>query len=238
MSSALAHRARFNGENSGFARWSLAVAGLFLSSAALQLIASLERWVLFRDSWARDDISVEDGLFDYYYPSDPWENLGSTAQLSGAGTVLTALGVLAMARAVPGGTALVDRALIVIVASSFGLSGTHALLSGLIGTPSVLQALQLVPQLAGTVPLLLLGGRLMHRSWSGAISCLFLLGATAPGYLVATFIIAPAIAGYQSHDTTPWTETIVAVWMACAGVAMAVQAGSLAVSRRRSLSAT
>jgi hypothetical protein len=67
MSSAIGHGARFTGDHSGSARRSLAVTGLFLSLAVVQLISSLERWVLFRDSWARDGISVEDGLFDYYY---------------------------------------------------------------------------------------------------------------------------------------------------------------------------
>ncbi|TFD65402.1 hypothetical protein [Cryobacterium ruanii] len=65
------------------AGWSLAAAGLLLGSAAIQLVASLERWVVLSDSWTRTDISIEDNRFDYSHPASPWKNLGTTAQFFG-----------------------------------------------------------------------------------------------------------------------------------------------------------
>ncbi|PJJ62428.1 hypothetical protein [Compostimonas suwonensis] len=206
--------------------WSLAAAGLLLGSAALQLVASLERWVVLGGSWTRDDISVEDHLFDYSYPADPWENLATTAQFFGAGVLLLAPGILAMARAARRG-GILERVLAVAVAASFGLTGAHALVSGLTGAPSPAQSLpvQGILSLIGFVGLIILAVYWLRTSPASSIACLFLLGATLPGYLVATFEIAPMIAGYQSYDTTPWTETIVAASTAAAGLAMIIAAG-------------
>ena len=60
---------------------------------------------------------------------------------------------------------------------------------------------------------------------SAMITCVFLLGSTALGYVLAAFLIAPIVAGEASHDTTPWTETVVAASTAAAGVAMILAAG-------------
>ena len=82
--------------------WSLAAATLILGSAALQLVASLQRWVVLRDSWTRADFTIEDHRFDCSFPADPWEHLGLTAQVFGAGSLLLGFGVVTMARAVEG----------------------------------------------------------------------------------------------------------------------------------------
>ena len=213
--------------------WSLTAAGLFLGSALLQLVASLERWVVLRDSATSADTSIEDHRFDYSYPTEPWENLGTTAQLFGVGLLLVALGILAMARVARNGR--VERMLSLVTAASFGIAGVHALVSGLLGVPSPLQFLpvQVSLNLFGVVGLIILAARWLRTSWAASVSCVLLLGVTLPGYLLATFQIAPAFAGYQSHDTTPFTEAIVAVSTAAAGVAMLVAAGVAARPRRR-----
>ena len=213
--------------------WSLTVAGLFLGSAMLQFVASLERWVVLRNSATRTETSIEDHLFDYSYPADPWENLGTTAQLFGVGLLLVALGILAMARVARNGR--VERILSLATAASFGIAGVHALVSGLLGVPSPLQYLpvQVLLNLVGFVGLIALAARWMRTAWAASVSCVLLLGVTLPGYLLATFQIAPVLAGYQSHDTTPFTETIVAVSTAAAGVAMLVGAGVTSRTRRR-----
>ncbi|SMH49461.1 hypothetical protein SAMN06295885_3324 [Rathayibacter oskolensis] len=213
------------------ARWSLAAAGLVLASAALQLLASLERWVVAADAWTRTDRTIEDSLFDYFFPADPWENVGVSAQLYGVGGLLLALGVVATGRAFPprvGGAPV----LVAVVAGSFGLLGLHALVSGLLGAPSPLQnvGFQLVVGLLSALALVALALTWARRSWAAAIAALLLLGATLPGYLFSTFSIAPMITGYQSYDTTPWSETVVAGFTGAAGVLLLVAA---AVAARR-----
>jgi hypothetical protein len=219
----------------GPVRWALGAVGLLLASAALQGMASFERWVPARNGWDRADISIEDHRLDYAFPADPWENVGTAAQLFGLGSILLALGVLAMAKTVSSAGSPARRwnegglegMLVVVAAGSFALTGLHALLSGIVGAPTLLQhlPLQLLFGAVGFAGLIILAGRWLRASWPTALACLLLLGSSLPGYLVATFTIAPAVAGYQSHDTTPWTETIVAVWPALAAVAMCGAAG-------------
>ena len=218
--------------------WSLVAAALVLASAALQLVASLERWVVASDSWTRDDVSVEDNLFNYFWPMDPWENLGSTAQFYGAGTLLLALAILAMARAAGAAEdrdTPTERTLARVTAGSFALTGVHALVSGIIGVPTPLQfvAIPLLAGLVGFVCLVVLGIRWLWASTATALACGFLLGSTLPGYFVAGYLIAPALTNYSSYDTTPWTETVVAATTAAGGLALVVAAGVTAIRRAR-----
>lgn len=205
------------------ARWSSIGAALLLASAALQLAASLQRWVVLRDSWSRDDYTIEDHRFDYTYPADPWEPLGTAAQVAGAGYVLLAAGVVAMARGATLRPGRSERALVAVVAGSFGIDGIHAVLSGLLGVPTPWQfagMLQLVLSTAAAVCLVLLGVRWSRGRWPASVACVFLVGNTVPGYLFAAFTIAPIVTGYQSYDSTPWTETIVAAFTALAALAL------------------
>jgi hypothetical protein len=243
--------------------WPLTAVALLAGSALLQLVASLERWVTLVAGWTRTDFSIEDHRFDYSYPAQPWENLGSTAQFFGAGMILLVLGVIAVARATaqgavtqgaagrrteshgaaaPGaeaqGTAgrrsgdRTTRVLVGAVAASFGLTGAHALVSGLIGFPAPLQYLpiQLLLSLVAVVGLVALAVRWLRVSPAASVACVLLLGATLPGFYLASFQIAPALVGYQSYDTTPFTETIVAASTALAALAML--AAMILASRR------
>ena len=209
--------------------WSLAAAGLFLVSAAAQLVASLQRWVTASESWTRTDRLVEDNLFDYSYPADPWENIGTAAQYFGAGYLALSLGIVALVRAAPRDQAARMRLVAAVVAGSFALDGGHALVSGLINSPTPVQhvlVLQWLLSLGAFLCLIVLGALWLRTSWPRTLACLFLLGATVPGYLWAMFTLAPLITGYQSHDTTPWTETIVAGSTAAAGVSLLLAAGA------------
>ncbi|WP_104190810.1 hypothetical protein [Cryobacterium sp. Y82] len=187
-------------------------------------------------SWTRTDSTIEDHRFDYAYPADPWENLGTTPQLFGLSLLLLALGIRALARSAASRDGGLERMLTVATAASFGITGMHALVSGLIGVPSPLQFLpvQVLLSLVAFAGLIALSVRWLRVSWASSVACLLLLGVTVPGTIVVTFQIAPVVLGYQSHDTTPFSETIVAVLTAAAGVAMLVAAGIAERSRRRS----
>jgi hypothetical protein len=206
---------------------SLAAASLFLVSALLQADASLQRWVVFRGSLSADDISAEDHLYDYTFALDPWEPIGTTAQLFGAGTLVLAVGVVAMAlgvatlphAAVHPGIAVVEVAVAVAVAASFGVYGAHAYLSGVAGAPSSLQHMGAL-SLVAPAGLLVLTACWWRRSTAARFACAFVFGSSEVGILLAAFVIAPIFAGGVSHDTTPWTETVVAASTAAAGVAM------------------
>jgi hypothetical protein len=216
------------------ARFSLAAAGLLLAVAVLQLAASLERWVALTGSWTRTDHLVEDHRFDYLYPSDPWENLGSTAQLSGAGFLLLGLAILAMARGAVRHPRQADRVIAAIVAGLFALDGLHGLVSGVTGSPTPFKYVVDLLSLVSFIGLVVLAVRWLRWSWPSAIACVLLMAITLPGYIVVAFVIAPGITNYQSFDTTPWTETIVAAFIALAAVAMLVAASVATLSRRRS----
>ena len=217
-----------------------------MCSAALQLAASLQRWVVFRASLAPVEVSAEDHLYDYFFPADPWESIETAAQLFGWGTLVQALGVAAMATGVvllprrasglgSGGPnhakaatlALVGELLpAVLIAAWFGAVGWHALASGAAGTPSPLQNAGTIGWLA-VVALCILGARWMSMLAPASAACFFLLGSTWPGIVVAMYMIAPLFGG-QSHDTSPWTETVMAATTAAAGVSMLLAARSAA----------
>ncbi|WP_043671899.1 hypothetical protein [Clavibacter michiganensis] len=212
----------------------LLAALLLAASAGLQHAASLERWVQAPPMLGEH--SIQSHLFDFSFPADPWEPVGDAAQLLGVGYLLLAAGLVA-AVAGPGirrprGT----LALAAAVAASFAYLGAHALVSGILGAPTALQSTTAaaVPGLVAPAGLVVLGVLHARPSPATAAACAMLLGATLPGHLVATFVVAPALVGEQSFDTTPWTESVVAAAVALAAVALLVGAGPRARAPRSS----
>ena len=230
---------------------SLLAGSLFLASAALQLMASVQRWVIFRGSLTSEDRSAEDHLYDYTAPVIPWEPIENAAQLYGAGALLTAIGVVVMPFAVGTLTrlrtatrrqhvtvvvavVLVELVLALLIASSFAVKGTRALVSGSMGHPLQLEGYGAL-DLFGVVSLVALA--VMWRAVRAAmVVCLALLGSTDVGFFLSAYFIAPVFARGVSHDTTPWTETVVAATTAVAGIAMFVAARSALAPRKRSVS--
>jgi propanediol dehydratase large subunit len=134
------------------------------------------------------------------------------------------LSVLAMARAYKRrGMAvvgvIVEILLAVLVAGSFAIRGAHAILSGVAGAPSSLHNTGAL-EWFGILGLIALGVLWQRKSLAVTAACIFLIGGTDLGRLLAAFVIAPMFAAGVSHDTTPWTETVVAASAAAAGVAM------------------
>lgn len=84
-----------------------------------------------------------------HLPTDTWEHIGTMAQFFGTGALMQALGilaktfgVLALSAAAAGRSvvvAVVEILIAVLVAACFGISGAHALISGITCVPSPLQ---------------------------------------------------------------------------------------------------
>ncbi|WP_146084445.1 hypothetical protein [Rathayibacter sp. AY1C1] len=199
----------------------IAAGALMLASAGLQQLAAVQRWAVAGPILGEQ--AIEDHRYDYSWPSDPWENVGSAAQLLGIGHLLVALAVLA---AVGPGRRRPVAVLRIVVAAAFGCLGLHAVLSGILGAPTILQAMlpAVLLGLAAPAGLLVLAVLVARTSPLRAASFVLLIGSTLPGYLVATFAIAPALVDYQSYDTTPWTESVVAASVALAGAALLLEA--------------
>lgn len=226
---------------------SCAVAIAFLVSAVLQLIASFERWITFSNSLGPDALSVEGHEFDYFFPWEPWQPIGTAAELLGValliqagGALLMTVGVLALppqgahrragARTSAVLRAVAEIALAGIAAAWFWTHGLHALQSGIDGAPSELSA-SFTWSWVGFASLGILAVLWRARSRAAVAACLFLIGSTTLGYGLATYAIAPLFTG-GSHDTARWTETVVALTSAAAGLAMLAVARSAA---RRSI---
>lgn len=78
----------------------LLAAVLFLCSAALQHHASAQRWAVYVGSRPASESFGGDHLYDYYFPLDPWVNIGTTAQFFGGGILIQAFAVVVMAAGV------------------------------------------------------------------------------------------------------------------------------------------
>lgn len=204
----------------------LAATALLLASAGLQFLAARERWVVAARAWTRTDAGVEDHRFDFALPAEPWENLGAAAQLFGIADIMLAAAVLFLGLAVRRGRRS-EVVVCALAAAPFALVGAHALGSGLSGFawPTALlvegvAGLALASiQVAVLVPYIVM---VVRHSLTWGLAAVLLVGNTLFGYLAATFVIAPALVGYESYDTTPWTEGVVAGLTAITAIVVAL----------------
>lgn len=196
-------------------RWGVLAGTGIVLSALLQGAAAAQRWALnVQDPGPQR--TIEDHLFDYVLPVEPWVSIGSAAILFGIGYVLVAVAIVCLGfgcRAVRGsGSAPLIAA--VVAGAPFLAVGTHAALSGALGSPSPLAHLMPVGftvlgalQVAGLIVTAVMAA---SRSRGWAVGLIVLTTTSVYGYILAGFQIAPVLAGYQSYDTTPWTEGVVA----------------------------
>ena len=209
--------------------YGLLAGALLLLSALLQGLAAMQRWVFVGLGDVGADRSIEDHLFDYVIPADPWVSVGSAATLFGLGYLLigAALILLGVAsRAIADGVRGVV-AVALVAAVPFVLAGVHALVSGLSGFASPLQYLVAAygAFFLGAVQvaaLILFAAFVARRSWIWAIAVLLLIGLSVFGYVGAMVIVAPVLVGYQSYDTTPWTEGVLAANTAVAALVICI----------------
>lgn len=214
---------------------------LLAVSAVLQYLASIQRWVVAGGSWTRTDRLVEDHLFDYYFPSEPWEPIGSAATQFGVGYTLIAVALLLLPFMMRGRMMWWGLLFAAAAALTFALIGIHAAWSGVLGVPSPMMGLfdsfgewwarlSLGSCMVGFVGLLVVLARGGAKAW---IPSLLLLGpVTLWGYLAASLgITGGFIAG--SYDTSRWAETVLAVWTAMAALAALMVVILTAVRKRR-----
>lgn len=217
-------------------RSGLVASALLMISALLQGAAAAQRWAFADPEALGSDRAIEDHVFDYVIPADPWVSVGSAATLFGlsyllAGGALVCLGVAG--RAI-GGRIKGILAVALVAAAPFVLIGIHALVSGLSGVPTPVQHLVATygALFVGTfqvIVLIVFAVFIGYRSRIWAIGVLLLIGDTLFGYAGALFFVAPILVGYQSYDTTPWTEGVLAAATAAAAVAVCIGALRLRV---------
>ena len=191
----------------------------------------MQRWVFTDLGTVGPDRSLEDHLFDYVIPADPWVSVGSAATLFGLAYLLigAALILLGVASRATGDRVKGIVAVALVAAAPFVLVGLHALVSGVLGFASPLQYLvaaggALFLGAAQVIALTLFAAVVSRRSWIWAIGVLLLIGVTVFGYVGAMIVVAPVIVGYQSYDTTPWTEGVLAANTALAAVVVCIGA--------------
>ena len=209
-------------------RIAFVAAALLLVSALLQFAAAAQRWLFFDAGALASEVSVEGHMYDYTFPTESWQSIGSAALLFGIGYLLLAVAMVILTVAVvPHSSWLTVAAVAPLVAASPVLIGIRAALSGLNGAPAFLGPIAeggfMTFGVAQLVGLGLLTAFARRQSAVLGAGVVFLFGTTITGYLVATFWIVPMAVGYVSHDTTPWTEAFAAVCTMMA--AMAVYAG-------------
>jgi hypothetical protein len=161
---------------------------------------------------------LQDHLYDYFAPRDPWVPIGSAATLAGVSALSLALGLtmLVPVHAVQRELRLVTPVLVVLALGMLR-EGAATLVSGLAGRPMQVPLLGLVgSSLEIVVPFALatFAYRLRHTrarwwSWRGPaplLSSLFL------AYPLVEFFLLPA-----SHDTPAWSGALSGLCMVLAG---------------------
>ena len=185
---------------------------LLAAAGVLQVGASAQRWwpaCRSGDFETAACLRVQDHHFDFVLPQDGWVPLGHVAVLAGLsllllGTAVTLLPLLLR----PWRRAAHVWALCAVLGLSQLLAGLSTLVSGLLGRAAVdlwtpfVAFVWLGWPVALTLASILMVGH-VRRPGAGWLLLIVLLTASTP--LVQVFM-TPAVLGYTSHDTTPWSE--------------------------------
>ncbi|KQV69709.1 hypothetical protein ASC64_07710 [Nocardioides sp. Root122] len=186
-----------------------------VASGTLMYAASWQRWA-GACLWGQDQDTFacnrrQDHLYDFLLPTEPWQPVGSAAELAGVSLIVLALALPFLATAVgghrPGAAAATALLLSTLAVADVGVATLRSGLAGeVVGPVSADLALWLwlfVP--LGLFVVLAVRG----RGWARAGAILLVLGSP----LVAAFSYA-----LGSFDTAPWWEAVSGVLTGAGGL--------------------
>ena len=211
---------------------------LLLASAGTFVAASAQRWWPACRRGAFDSeacLRLQDHLYDHVYVSEPWVPIGSATTYAGVALFLLAgaLAVLPLALAT---RALRLQVPVAVVASgSIAVLGVHAWTSGTTGQVAPVTVDPLAWGVWGLAlpPLLVVWAWWQRGGWAAAMAAALVASTPVPAYLLGMFAL-----GYTSHDTTPWSDAVVAVPLAAAAVLLWKVEPRAVVRRRRAPAVT
>jgi hypothetical protein len=199
---------------------------LLLASAVMFVAAAAQRWwpACRRGAFETDAcLRLQDHAFDHLLVSDPWTPAGHAAQYAGAAMILLA----GAAAVLP--FLLVRRPLWFSVPVAFSTAGAltvlgaHAWTSGVTGqvqpTPGITAAALVltvvVPVAAGIWAARELGAGPdpARDRWTRALAAALIVSSPLP-----TELLGPLVVLYSSHDTSPWSDAVVALPLAAAAL--------------------
>lgn len=196
-------------------------AAMLVASGTLLCAASWQRWA---GACVRDDVVVpcselrQDHLYDFLLPSEPWEPVGTAAQLAGVSVVLAALALPGLLIALPAGRRtgpVTVLAVVVAVLAALDV-GTATLRSGL----DRAAVAPLTDDLALSLWLLVPFGLLVRLGVAAflnpgprvrAIGAVVLLALGSPLVAAFSYAIGP-------YDAAPWWEAVMGVFTAAGGL--------------------
>lgn len=192
---------------------------LLLASAGGFAVAAAQRWWPACPRGAFDSdacLRLQDHEFDYLYPSDPWTPVGTAAQDAGVATLLLAAAAVLLPLVLARRVRWVPLLVAGVVGAALTVVGLHQWTSGVTG--------QVQPQsaaaAAGFVWLVVVPAVVLvwaARATSGArersrrVRTWLLAAALVASTPLPVALLGPVVLLYGSHDTTPWSEAVIAI---------------------------
>ena len=214
------------------------VPALMSASGVLMILSARERWwpaCRLGDFDAPDCSSLQDHLYDFMLPSEPWVPVGAAAQVGAGALLLLGLALLFLPWLLGG-----DHWPAVTLPLGAVLAATTLVIAMVTWWSSVSGRAVEVPGLAWVVWLWILSpvallitvfsienaDRWPSIPWRLLVAVL--VSASTP---LGEFFLAPALLGYVSYDTIPWSEAVSGAFLVVAGFALWPATRSRSASR-------
>ena len=208
----------------------LGLSVLLVAAGLVAFAAAAERWwpaCQFGTFDTERCLELQDHMYDYAWPREPWTSVGNAAELHAISLLLLAVAVALLPHVVLGlgpGRGLTWLVSYGVAAAGFATLSLMVWLSGWTGTPQEGLAMRASGVVLVWGWLVLLIATLCRevldesprpgRPWRVFVVLCF-LGATP----WSEFFLGPVWVGYTSHDTAPWVEGVSGVWLVLAGLA-------------------